>query len=221
MLLTFESRAVTDVLTSCVLNLWQKILCCVTIVEWRGLPPDSDICWGKGEKSLFGHIDTTNRALPYGTIFQTHNGVKTLMCLIWRCVLISSLSLERSMTPPELRGRTRCLNYIFVKLEREPRRDVLYQQSQIKVAISYFTCIQMMVLTWFTQMCWSGEWACIVRLKDKTKNKELKSALVKPNYMNECVDRSRGFNWQVRGFFLTVILSILIHIMAVNQTQWS
>lgn len=22
----------------------------------------SDICWGKGEKSLFGHIDTTNRA---------------------------------------------------------------------------------------------------------------------------------------------------------------
>lgn len=52
----------------------------------------SDICWGKGEKSLFGHIDTTNRELPYGTIFQTHNGVKTLMCLIWRCVLISSLS---------------------------------------------------------------------------------------------------------------------------------
>lgn len=73
---------------------------------------------------------------------------------------------------------------------------MLYQQSQIKVAISYFTCIQMMVLT---QMKFDGGMS--MHQKDKAKSKELKCALLKPDYMNECVDRSRGFNWQVRDFF--------------------
>lgn len=138
----------------------------------------SDICWGKGEKSLFGHIDTTNRELPYGTIFQTHNGVKTLMCFIWRCVLISSLS--RTLHETIWRTRASKWHICLTGAGAEERCAVPTKSDQSRDLILYMYSDYGLN----TDVVWWGEWACIVRLKDKTK-------------------------------------SILRHIVAVNQKQWS
>lgn len=103
--MTFESRAMTDVLTSCVLNLWQKILWCVTIVERRGLPPVTS-AEARVRKACLATLTLPTESSHMGPFFKL-TMVSRRWCVWYEGVSSYPLSLERSMTPSELRGRTR------------------------------------------------------------------------------------------------------------------
>lgn len=166
-------------------------------MEWRGLPPVTS-AEARVRKACLATLTLPTESSHMGPFFKL-TMVSRRWCVSYEGVSSYPLFLERSMKPSELRGRTRASKWhiCLTGAGAEERCAVPTKSDQSRNLILYMYSDDGLN----TDVVWWGEWACIVRLKDKTKSKELKCALLKPDYMNECVDRSRGFNWQVRVFF--------------------